>query len=392
VLAVLAALLLPAGAAHAAVLLDDSFDDGDVATNTNGTGSGFTPGSLGAAPGVSETGGGVTVSGSAVVRWLESNDGFDPTGTTLTAEIADRDGTGFNGVSIGWAQAGTDVCCETTIALEVSAGRTVLDLQAKTNSDGFQANGRYVNIADGNSVANAVYDGSAEPIVASVYVDASGWAIDVIGPGVDVHQSGDYTSCLNPDAGDCVSLADVMAFPGVDGSLRPFLAVFREDASATFSHITVESGHVHKCAGSLGIPGDHIVGTLGNDTLRGTPGNDVICGGDGKDLITGLRGDDTLTGEGGADRVRGRVGNDVVSGGAGRDDVTGGYGSDQLSGDAGADHLIGGRGPDSLLGGPGPDDLVAGGASSGDDLVDCGSDADTDTWTSDPGDAVTNCP
>ncbi|MBI4261849.1 MAG: PKD domain-containing protein, partial [Actinobacteria bacterium] len=117
-----------------------------------------------------------------------------------------------------------------------------------------------------------------------------------------------------------------------------------------------------KCPGFEDLPGNHIVGTSGDDTLVGTEGDDVICGLGGNDTIDGLGGDDVILGG---------EGDDVLHGGPGKDRVVGGPGVDEIHGDGGADQL---RGDDGE-----PGDLVDGGDGQ-------------DRCRADPGDTVVSCP
>lgn len=146
------------------------------------------------------------------------------------------------------------------------------------------------------------------------------------------------------------------------------------------------------CPGYEDVPGIHIVGTNGDDTLEGTDDADVICGLEGNDNIIGGGSGDTLDGGPGKDVLKGHDsgiygggGNDFLYGGGGDDELTGegtlygGDGNDRLYGDdrgccinlgqsssdtlfgeGGNDRLYGGRGADSLNGGAGDDMLNPG--------------------------------
>ncbi len=98
----------------------------------------------------------------------------------------------------------------------------------------------------------------------------------------------------------------------------------------------------------VGIEGENIEGTGGDDTLLGTLN------------------DDTLSGLGGNDRIEANLGSDLLSGGDGNDTLLGQAGTDILAGDAGDDEVKGGKGDDFLFGGVGDDRLIGG---PGDDLV-----------------------
>lgn len=106
-----------------------------------------------------------------------------------------------------------------------------------------------------------------------------------------------------------------------------------------------------------------IIGTSGADTLNGTYQGDVICA---------LSGNDT---------VNASFGNDTVHAGPGNDRVDGSYHNDTLIGGTGADTLLGSYGNDTLnsVDGVGGNDTANGGLN-------------TDTCTTDPGDARISCP
>jgi Ca2+-binding RTX toxin-like protein len=172
-----------------------------------------------------------------------------------------------------------------------------------------------------------------------------------------------------------------------------------------------------KCPGYEATPGNHIVGTAGNETLKGGVGIDVICGLGGRDVLVGLGGNDILVGGLGNDVLKPGPGADTVIGSAGIDSVvytsTGnavtanltagtstGQGADSLStvenltgtskadtftgssaanllkGLGGADVLKGMLGNDTLNGGLGVDSLDGGG---GTDTCITGGGADSKT-------------
>jgi Ca2+-binding RTX toxin-like protein len=181
-----------------------------------------------------------------------------------------------------------------------------------------------------------------------------------------------------------------------------------------------------------------LLGYDGDDTLNGGDGPDVMNGEAGGDALNGFAGDDALAGGAGADDFNGGADHDLVSyldhpggvtvdiggnpsdagegdqvrsnvedltGGAGPDDLTGsddanelagGAGDDTLKGLGGIDTLNGEADGDTLNGGTEVDDFDAG---TGDDelqaldgnaeSVDCG--ADTDSYTADGTDTLTDC-
>jgi beta-lactamase superfamily II metal-dependent hydrolase len=90
-----------------------------------------------------------------------------------------------------------------------------------------------------------------------------------------------------------------------------------------------------RCPGFEAVPGNHLVGSPGDDVVTGTAGPDVICGGDGDDTLAGLGGDDILVGDAGDDSMLGLNGGDEIIGGPGRDLISGGPGDDTC--DAGSD-------------------------------------------------------
>ena len=171
------------------------------------------------------------------------------------------------------------------------------------------------------------------------------------------------------------------------------------------------------------VPGIHVVGTSGDDTLVGTDGDDTIDGRGGNDVLSGGAGDDTFKvyGNAGLDQVDGGDGNDTIlgsqyndtiqvsdglaniqnietiDGGAGYDtlqagsgddvldfsrgpalvnieEIDGGAGDDRIIGTAGDDKIDGNLGNDRLSGGGG-DDTIYGGA--GDDRINGGKGNDT---------------
>ena len=115
---------------------------------------------------------------------------------------------------------------------------------------------------------------------------------------------------------------------------------------------------------------DHLIGGLGNDTIRGEVGDDILQGRGGDDLIYGGDGNDWI--DGGS-------GNDTIYGGEGDDSIGGGPGNDLIFGVSGANKIWGGRGDDSVHGGSGNDTIhgVSGSnrlfGNGGDDLIFAGS-------------------
>lgn len=114
------------------------------------------------------------------------------------------------------------------------------------------------------------------------------------------------------------------------------------------------------------VPGMHIAGTDGADSLFGGSGNDSLKGWLGPDWLSGAGGNDVPSGGYGADALFGGEGNDVLSGGGG-DYLGGSRGDDRLDGGAGNDRLIGNAGNDTLEGGEGDDSLWS--SVAGDTLI-----------------------
>ena len=127
-------LLLAAGTAHAADLLRDEFDDGNIATNTTGVGSGWTTTTINYGVTATENNGLVTLSGSSTVKGIRSNDVFDPIGKTLTWKIRSRPTGGANGVNVGWTRPGGFAgCCDLGVFLEMRNDRVVFDIMNDPN-------------------------------------------------------------------------------------------------------------------------------------------------------------------------------------------------------------------------------------------------------------------
>jgi hypothetical protein len=233
--------------AHAAtVSLLDQFDDGNIATNTGlgGVGTGFTTSYVNCGTGTgasaSESNGNVTVSGASCVHWMQSKDAIDPTQTTMIWSITSRPSTTSQGVLVGWVQAGKDACCETGVYLMIEGHRVTLDLQAKSGGDPFQPQGRYFEILAGSTTSGEVFPGfSGGPLTAILSLNSTGWQVSIHGDGVAIDKSGSYSSCPNPVNGQCIGLADILSYSGVNGTLRAVAGAFRENESATFDSVLV---------------------------------------------------------------------------------------------------------------------------------------------------------
>ena len=202
--------LLAGSSASAATLLNDSFNDGNLGTNTTGIGSGFAPAeglyygsdyqhvsaadSTGSPYDVryTEANGAATIDGPHVAWQIQSKDTFDPTNTKLTWNVLKspdpRVGTTDNGVTVGYAQAGA---LNFPVALEMRQDRLVFDFMAGDPWD--YSAGRYLAIAAGSTATDAVYGGATDGMIASIDLRSNSWQIDVVGTGIDVHQTGAYS-------------------------------------------------------------------------------------------------------------------------------------------------------------------------------------------------------
>jgi Ca2+-binding RTX toxin-like protein len=194
----------------------------------------------------------------------------------------------------------------------------------------------------------------------------------------------------DPD-GDRLSIANLQVSSGeitqvAEGQWK-FTAAAEMLGEVTFSYdVTDGQASVAQTAilRIVDIPGAHIVGTDGCETIIGTAGGDTIeaLGGDdivvareGNDIIDGGAGNDRLVGGAGHDTLFGGDGCDVLIGGDGNDTLYGGAGHDVLFGDAGRDLIIGGEGNDTAHDGTGSDVVDLG---AGDDLMMVTHDADRD--------------
>ncbi|MGH1576522.1 Hint domain-containing protein [Planktotalea sp.] len=134
-----------------------------------------------------------------------------------------------------------------------------------------------------------------------------------------------------------------------------------------------------------GVGDDSIFADEGADEVDAGAGDDTVFGGDDGDTISGGADNDSLLGQEGADSISGDAGNDFIEGGTEDDTLLGGTGADTLDGGADNDSLEGGGGNDSLLGSFGEDTLNGG---TGDDTVEGGFGDDTILLTDDFGDDV----
>lgn len=111
------------------------------------------------------------------------------------------------------------------------------------------------------------------------------------------------------------------------------------------------------CPGRESEPGNHIVGTSGDDVLTGTAGVDVICGLDGEDTIDGLAGADLIDGGDGRDQITGGADDDTIYGSGDNDTITGDAGADTVFAGAGDDLMNSSLGNDTMNGGNGMDEV-----------------------------------
>ena len=204
------------------------------------------------------------------------------------------------------------------------------------------------------------------------------------------HHDGTYT--VTPSAGYVG--ASTLTYSITDGHGGSLLAT----ESLTFDAATVDQV-------LLGTKlADHLIGSLGDDSINAASGNDLLDGGGGDDILQGAQGIDTMHGgsgddtyyvdnigdvvsestilgidDGGKDTVISTIDytlgaylENLVLGGVGglkgignslANTITGNSGDNMLSGMAGNDTLIGGSGNDTLSGGKGSDVLEGDGGA-----------------------------
>lgn len=79
------------------------------------------------------------------------------------------------------------------------------------------------------------------PLTAIISLDATGWQVSIHGEGVEIEKSGTYASCPNPSNGQCISLSDIMSYPGVNGTLRAVGGAGRENQTGELESVLVIS-------------------------------------------------------------------------------------------------------------------------------------------------------
>ena len=274
---------------------------------------------------------------------------------TITANDANRDGTGINFTSYlanysrkfvrdGYGEFNDDTMSGSQYATKDSSGWGAVLVAGATRWEYDLAThvvtGSLATVAFGTSVA---LNTSTERFTYSLDVQIAGLGIS------DKNLGGDI-------------LADIM-----DGNTNSLEARLKLDS-------LVFKGSTGNDTFSGFGRNDVISGNGGNDTLRGGAGNDRINGGSGNNKLFGDAGNDTLNGSSGNDILKGGGGKDKLIGGSNNDKLFGNGGNDRLQGDAGKDTLDGAGGNDRLIGGSGHDTLTGG---KGNDTLTGGGGKDT---------------
>ena len=228
---------------------------------------------------------------------------------TITANDANRDGTGINFTSYlanysrkfvrdGYGEFNDDTMSGSQYATKDTSGWGAVLVAGATRWEYDLAThvvtGSLATVAFGTSVA---LNNSTERFTYSLDVQISGLGIS------DKNLGGDI-------------LADIM-----DGNTNSLEARLKLDS-------LVFKGSTGNDTFSGFGRNDVISGNGGNDTLRGGAGNDRINGGSGNNKLFGDAGNDTLTGGNNVDTMNGGSGNDTLTGAKGNDTLTGGGGKD----------------------------------------------------------------
>ena len=188
----LVAMLFSAGAINAAVVIDDTFGDGDFGTNTDGTGTGFVQ-FENTQPGdgtITESGGqaqiNTTTNASYQITGMASKDGLGVSELdTLTVvwDISSVDTTNsVNSVQFS-VQGGTGYNQPAFLMLQMNANNTLYVKGKKIDGGEF-------NISNFDFTQSDLFDGFTVTLTAS----ASGWTYDFTGLGSVTSISGGYGS------------------------------------------------------------------------------------------------------------------------------------------------------------------------------------------------------
>lgn len=235
-------------------LLDDKFNDGNIATNTGGVGNGFFLNLCqggGGCPGVggtvTEANGVATVSGSATIKAIVSQDPIDPTGTILRWDISGPRPTAgrrrSGGVTVGWGPPTSVGCCTNGVFVEIREDRVRLDVDL--GPLGNPSISQYFEILLGSTAHKALYTNNTSSVSAEIRLSNSGWRVRIKGKGVDIDQRGIFGGTVaagnctqfNGGTGNCATLSQVVNAEG--GTLRALAAGFREGRVASFDRVRV---------------------------------------------------------------------------------------------------------------------------------------------------------
>jgi Ca2+-binding RTX toxin-like protein len=327
-----------------------------------------------AAPGDSETGGGLAIANEANVSLVDStvsgNSADDEgggihlssaatvtlLGATVTANEADADlGAGAEpadrggGIFVDPAFTGTLTLGGTIVAGNVNAGAP--DCFGAIGSAGFNLVGNAAGCGfaagTGDQVGSAATPVDPQlgpladnggptlthlPATSSPAVDAataSGRTVDQRGLARTVDLAN--ANAAGADGTDIGSVE--LAAPPVEPPVAPEPGICQGAAA-----VTRTGGEAADALTGTDGP-DLLLGAGGDDRLDALGGNDCADGGAGDDLLKGGRGKDLLRGQGADDRLKGQPGADVLKGGAGADRLTGGPGKDRINAGGGNDRV-----------------------------------------------------
>jgi Ca2+-binding RTX toxin-like protein len=188
-------------------------------------------------------------------------------------------------------------------------------------------------------------------------------AVEAVGEGTDIVQSGVSVSGLLSDAATAAMIGD-----NVDNILLTGSSAINATGNALANIITGNSAN-NVLNGGGGA--DTLDGGAGNDTLSGGDGDDVLLGGAGNDSYSGGTGNDTVSFASATSAITfslavsggqstGGAGTDTLVSGHSIENLIGGAGADKLTGDANANRIDGGAGSDIITGGLGNDVLIGG--------------------------------